>query len=129
MYLLISSYIIEEFINFILFGSVSTILTIVIFSFAIILKPQVPDGEKLSTYECGFQPFSATRLPFTISYYLIALLFIIFDIELVSCLPLLFIINTVITVIIFTTIIIILFLSIIGLYYEWKVGSIEFILT
>jgi NADH-quinone oxidoreductase subunit A len=127
MYLILP-YILDEFINLCLFGFVAVVLTTVLFSLSIILKPRMPDIEKLSAYECGFQPFSSIKLPFTISYYLIALLFIIFDIELVFCLPLVFVVHSFITFSIMVTVALILSMLVLGLIYEWRVKAMDFIL-
>jgi len=48
---------------------------------SVIVSPKRPDAAKLSTYECGFEPFSDTRMPFDVRFYLVAILFIIFDLE------------------------------------------------
>jgi len=49
------------------------------------LQPKLPDPEKLSPYECGSEPFSDARMPFPVRYYIIAMLFVIFDIESCFC--------------------------------------------
>ena len=52
-----------------------------------ILSPRNPDPEKLSAYECGFEPFSDSRMEFDIRFYLVAILFIIFDLEIAFLIP------------------------------------------
>ncbi|MEK9172386.1 MAG: NADH-quinone oxidoreductase subunit A, partial [Nitrospirota bacterium] len=51
------------------------------------LQPKLPDPEKLSAYECGSEPFSDARMPFPVRYYIIAMLFVIFDIEILFLYP------------------------------------------
>ena len=51
------------------------------------VQPKLPDAEKLSVYECGSEPFSDARMPFPVRYYIIAMLFVIFDIEIVFLYP------------------------------------------
>ena len=52
-----------------------------------VLSPSLPDAEKLSTYECGFEPFEDARMQFDIRYYLVAILFILFDLEIAFLFP------------------------------------------
>ena len=89
-----------------------------------ILGPRHPDSEKLSPYECGFPPMEEARLPFDIRYYLVAILFIIFDLETAFLVP---------WAVIFRKIgwfgmgVMAVFLGIltIGFIYEWKKGGLE----
>ena len=60
---------------------VTTLLAILMFVLPFFLAPQASDNEKLSSYECGFEPFEDARLKFDIHFYIIAILFIIFYIE------------------------------------------------
>ncbi len=52
-----------------------------------LVQPKYPESEKLSTYECGSEPFSDSRMPFPVRYYVIAMLFVIFDIEIIFLYP------------------------------------------
>ena len=52
-----------------------------------LVQPKYPEAEKLSTYECGSEPFSDSRMPFPVRYYVIAMLFVIFDIEVIFLYP------------------------------------------
>jgi NADH-quinone oxidoreductase subunit A len=65
-------------LNFIL---ITLILGIVLFSLSFFLVPKLTDNEKTSSYESGFSPFSSTRNIFQVSFYLVALLFLVFDLE------------------------------------------------
>jgi NADH-quinone oxidoreductase subunit A len=65
----------------------SVILSFVIFCFSIFLSFQYPDAEKFSAYECGFDPFDHSRNIFDIKFYLIALIFVIFDLETMFIFP------------------------------------------
>jgi NADH-quinone oxidoreductase subunit A len=111
------------------FLGVSCLLTLVIFSLAFLLKPVIPTFEKLSAYECGFQPFRIAHLSFAVSYYLIALLFIIFDIELVFCLPIIYVVNTGLTSTVFLTVRAVITILVRGFVYEWKNRILEIILV
>lgn len=66
---------------------VSIVLSIIIFGFSYFLAVQNPDAEKLSSYECGFDPYEDARNTFDVRFYLVAILFIIFDLEAVFFFP------------------------------------------
>ena len=66
---------------------ISFILGIVIFSLSFFIAIQNPDIEKTSAYECGFEPFEDARNKFDVRFYIIAILFIIFDIEIIYLFP------------------------------------------
>nr|AAK50204.1 NADH dehydrogenase subunit 3 [Gymnorhinus cyanocephalus] len=84
-----------------------------------------PDSEKLSPYECGFDPLGSARLPFSIRFFLVAILFLLFDLEIALLLPLPWAIQlqTPITTLTWTSILIILLT--LGLVYEWIQGGLE----
>nr|UCU06760.1 NADH dehydrogenase subunit 3 [Campsosternus auratus] len=91
----------------------------------IISKKTFIDREKSSPFECGFDPKSSARIPFSLQFFLIAVIFLIFDVEITLLLPL--IVSMKITNIINFTIITAFFLIIllIGLYHEWKQGALN----
>nr|ABD58732.1 NADH dehydrogenase subunit 3 [Pedionomus torquatus]QOD98042.1 NADH dehydrogenase subunit 3 [Pedionomus torquatus] len=101
--------------------ALSTILTTLNFW----LAQMTPDSEKLSPYECGFDPLGSARLPFSIRFFLVAILFLLFDLEIALLLPLPWATqhtSPTITLIWTSTIIILLTL---GLIYEWMQGGLE----
>nr|AYQ18951.1 NADH dehydrogenase subunit 3 [Leiochrinini sp. 2 ACP-2013] len=86
---------------------------------------KILDREKMSPFECGFDPKSNSRLPFSMHFFLIAIIFLIFDVEIALLLPIIFSIkfNSIIThVMLMSTFIIIL---IVGLFHEWKQGALN----
>nr|YP_009441792.1 NADH dehydrogenase subunit 3 [Pelecotoma fennica]AOY39363.1 NADH dehydrogenase subunit 3 [Pelecotoma fennica] len=85
------------------------------------------DREKFSPFECGFDPKTSARLPFSLHFFLIGVIFLIFDIEIVLLLP--FIISFKITNIFsyFTLSIMFLFILIIGLYHEWNQNALTWV--
>lgn len=89
-----------------------------------ITAKQDPDPEKLSAYECGFEPFEDARLPFDVRYYLVAILFIIFDLETAFLFPWAVSLDR-IGWYGFISMMIFLFLLLIGFIYEWKRGALE----
>nr|ATD83417.1 NADH dehydrogenase subunit 3 [Veniliornis affinis]ATD83421.1 NADH dehydrogenase subunit 3 [Veniliornis chocoensis] len=84
-----------------------------------------PDSEKLSPYECGFDPLGSARLPFSIRFFLVAILFLLFDLEIALLLPLPWAtqLQSPITSLAWTTTIILLLT--LGLIYEWTQGGLE----
>nr|AEV56625.1 NADH dehydrogenase subunit 3 [Stenopirates sp. NKU01] len=91
----------------------------------IISKKKVMSREKMSPFECGFNPFNYSRIPFSLHFFMMSILFLIFDIEIIIIIPLIITINQMnmfIWLISISTIIIIL---IIGLIHEWKNGILE----
>ncbi len=66
---------------------ISLLLSFIIIIFSLLLVVQKPDVEKLSTYECGFEPYNDSRHKFEIKFYLLAIIFIVFDIETAFLLP------------------------------------------
>ena len=77
----------KEFIALIIFNVLCTSFTILLLVIAYLVAPFNSDLEKASSYECGFEPFDSTRLKFDVQFYLIAILFIIFDLEIVFLFP------------------------------------------
>nr|UPL65253.1 NADH dehydrogenase subunit 3 [Physopelta sp.] len=90
-----------------------------------ISKKSIMSREKMSPFECGFDPKSTARLPFSLQFFLIAVLFLIFDVEIVIILPMIITLkmsNMMTWMITMTTFMMIL---IMGLFYEWKNGMLE----
>nr|YP_010988620.1 NADH dehydrogenase subunit 3 [Sclerotia aquatilis]WOR80803.1 NADH dehydrogenase subunit 3 [Sclerotia aquatilis] len=88
-------------------------------------KKMIIDREKSSPFECGFDPKSSARIPFSLQFFLIAMIFLIFDVEITLLLPL--VLTMKITSIQTFSMITFLFILIllIGLYYEWKSGALN----
>nr|UPI52501.1 NADH dehydrogenase subunit 3 [Rallus obsoletus yumanensis] len=84
-----------------------------------------PDSEKLSPYECGFDPLGSARLPFSIRFFLVAILFLLFDLEIALLLPLPWAtqLQSPTTTLTWTSLIIVLLT--LGLIYEWAQGGLE----
>jgi NADH:ubiquinone oxidoreductase subunit 3 (subunit A) len=77
----------NEYSNILFFFIISSLLSLIIFFFSYLLTPQRPDQEKVSAYECGFNPFDDARATFDIRFYLVAILFLIFDLEISFLFP------------------------------------------
>jgi NADH-quinone oxidoreductase subunit A len=89
-----------------------------------LLAPHKPDSEKLSPYECGFEAFEDSRMRFAVRYYLVAILFIIFDLEIAFLFPWAVVLDS-IGLFGFVAMMIFLAILVIGFIYEWKKGALE----
>nr|AFB19633.1 NADH dehydrogenase subunit 3 [Alcippe nipalensis] len=105
--------------------ALSLTLSIILTALNFWLAQMNPDTEKLSPYECGFDPLGSARSPFSIRFFLVAILFLLFDLEIALLLPLPWAtqLQNPITTLSWTSIIILLLT--LGLVYEWIQGGLE----
>ena len=89
-----------------------------------LLGPNRPDPEKLSPYECGFEAFEDARMKFDVRYYLVAILFILFDLEIAFLFPWAAVIND-IGLPGFLAMMLFLGILVVGFVYEWMKGALE----
>ena len=111
------------------FSIILFLLVAVIISFGFVLAnflvaPSNPDPEKLSAYECGFEAFDDSRMEFDVRFYLVAILFIIFDLEIAFLFPWAISLGN-IGALGFWSMMIFLSVLAIGFIYEWKKGALE----
>ena len=83
-----------------------------------------PDSEKLSPYECGFEAFEDARMKFDVRYYLVAILFILFDLEIAFLFPWAIVLQE-IGLFGFLAMVVFLAILVVGFIYEWKKGALE----
>jgi len=102
----------------------SIILSTIIFFLSFFLSAKLDDVEKLTAYECGFNPFSDSRTEFDIKFYIVAILFIIFDLEVSFLFPWALTLNK-ITFFGFWSMVLFLIILTVGFIYEWKKGALE----
>lgn len=114
----------NEYYFILIFFLIATILSILIFFLSYFLILQKADQEKLSAYECGFNPFEDARTTFDIRFYLVAILFLIFDLEISFLFPWIISLKS-IGFFGFWTMILFLVLLTIGFIYEWFKGALE----
>lgn len=113
-----------EYLPVLIFLIVATLLAIFIVTFSYIVSVKNPDNEKNSQYECGFEPFSEARSRFDIRFYLVAILFIIFDLEIAFLFPWAITLGD-IGVFGFWSMMIFLGILTVGFIYEWKKGALD----
>ena len=81
------SFLFFEFLPVLIFLGIAIVLALIITGLSYLLSVQNPDTEKLSSYECGFEPYEDARNIFDVKFYIVAILFILFDIEAMFLLP------------------------------------------
>jgi len=89
-----------------------------------LVQPKYPESEKLSTYECGSEPFSDARMPFPVRYYIFAMLFVIFDIEVIFLYPWA-VVFTKIELIGLIEMLVFIGLFLVAYVYAWRKGALE----
>lgn len=115
---------IQEYLPIIIFLGIAMIMSFVMVGIPFIIAEKKPDTEKLSSYECGFEPFDDARSKFDIRFYLVTLLFIIFDLEIAFLFPWAISLGK-IGVFGFWSMVTFLGILTIGFIYEWKKGALE----
>nr|UPX88401.1 NADH dehydrogenase subunit 3 [Nephrotoma quadrifaria] len=107
-------------------GMMIMLIAIVVMLLASILsKKAFMDREKCSPFECGFDPKSSARIPFSLRFFLITIIFLIFDVEIALILPMILIINFSNMIIWTITSITFILILLIGLYHEWNQGALN----
>nr|YP_010852308.1 NADH dehydrogenase subunit 3 [Desmaulus extinctorium]WGH72840.1 NADH dehydrogenase subunit 3 [Desmaulus extinctorium] len=107
-------------------GIVSVILSVVVMSLGWFLaKRTFSDREKSSPFECGFDPISSARLPFSLRFFLLAIIFLVFDVEIVLLFPVLSVLMVSFSLSLVLGAVLFLFVLILGLFHEWQEGSLD----
>ena len=114
----------ENYFPILLFIAVGVAVGVVPMLVGWVLGPRRPDPEKLSPYECGFEAFEDARMKFDVRYYLIAILFIIFDLEIAFLFPWAIVLEE-LGMFGFVAMLIFLAILTIGFIYEWMKGALE----
>lgn len=114
----------QDYFNILLFLIISLFIATFIFFLSYIFVSQKSDQEKISAYECGFNPFDDARTTFDVRFYIVAILFLIFDLEISFLFPWSVMLST-ISIIGFSTMILFLIILTIGFIYEWFKGALE----
>ena len=114
----------SEYLSIIVFLFIALFLSVGFILINFLASPNNPDPEKLSAYECGFEAFDDSRMEFDVRFYLVAILFIIFDLEIVFLFPWAISLGK-IGLFGFISMMIFLFILTIGFIYEWKKGALD----
>jgi NADH-quinone oxidoreductase subunit A len=113
-----------EYFPVLVFLGVAAMLGAILLAVGGLLGPHNPSSEKLSPYECGFEAFEDTRSRFDVRYYLVAILFIIFDLEIAYFIPWALALDTLGSFGLIAMVIFVLEL-VIGFFFVWKKGALE----
>ena len=116
--------VLHNYLPVLIFLGVAGAFGVLLLALGWVLGPRRPDAEKVSAYECGFQAFEDTRTRFDVRYYLVAILFIIFDLEIAFLFPWAVSLDVIggfglLSMGVFLTVLVI------GFVYEWKKGALE----
>ena len=114
----------REYLPILILLGMATGLGALLILAAVVLAVRNPDPEKVSAYECGFAAFDDARMKFDVRFYLVAILFIIFDLEIAFLFPWAVAFKNV-GILGFWSMILFLFVLTIGFAYEWKKGALE----
>ena len=114
----------KDYLPIIIFLFVALGLSVGFILLNFLFSPRNPDPEKLSAYECGFEAFSDSRMEFDVRFYLVAILFIIFDLEIAFLFPWAISLGS-IGALGFWSMMIFLFILTVGFIYEWKIGALD----
>ncbi|WP_428603848.1 NADH-quinone oxidoreductase subunit A [Sedimenticola sp.] len=114
----------ENYLPVLVFIGVGLIVGVVMVALGFVLGTRRPDSEKLSPYECGFEAFEDARMKFDVRYYLVAILFIIFDLEIAFLFPWAVVLDK-IGMVGLIAMTVFLGVLVVGFIYEWKKGALE----
>ena len=114
----------KEYFEILIFLIIALFLSLLIFLLSYFLIPKTFTQEKISAYECGFNPFEDARMSFDVRFYLVAILFLIFDLEISFLFPWALVLNE-LPLFGFWIMIIFLLILTLGFFYEWKKGALE----
>jgi NADH-quinone oxidoreductase subunit A len=116
--------ILADYLPILVFLGLSGVLALALMVLPLLIAPSRPDPEKLSAYECGFNAFDDARMKFDVRFYLVAILFIIFDLEVTFLFPWAIVLKE-IGIFGFWSMVVFLGILTVGFIYEWKKGALE----
>ena len=114
----------KEYLPILVFLGLAVALGLVLMLSAVVIAVRNPDPEKVSAYECGFNAFDDARMKFDVRFYLVSILFIIFDLEIAFLFPWA-VAFPVLTDVAFWSMMVFLAVLTIGFAYEWKKGALD----
>ena len=113
-----------QYLPIVIFLAIACAMGIAFIILPTIIAPKAPDPEKLSSYECGFNAFDDARMKFDVRFYLVSILFIIFDLEVAFLFPWAITLGKT-GVFAFWSMMVLLGVLTVGFIYEWKKGALE----
>ena len=113
-----------EYLPILIFVAIAGVIVVGLAVVPLLIAPSKPDPEKLSAYECGFNAFGDARMKFDVRFYLVSILFIIFDLEVAFLFPWAITLGTT-GVFAFWSMVVFLVILTVGFIYEWKKGALE----
>jgi NADH-quinone oxidoreductase subunit A len=116
--------VVDTYLPVLLFIVVATLVGVALLVAGSVIGPDRPDEAKLSPYECGFDAFEDARMKFDVRYYLVAILFILFDLEIAFLFPWAMA-NEQVGLLGFWTAVVFLTILVVGFIYEWKKGALD----
>jgi NADH-quinone oxidoreductase subunit A len=114
----------ENYLPILIFLAMGAVFGVVPGILGRLVAPHRPDSDKNSPYECGFEAFEDSRMKFDVRYYLVAILFIIFDLEIAFLFPWAVVLKQ-IGMFGFMAMVVFLTILVVGFIYEWKKGALE----
>ena len=117
-------YLLSEYLPILVFIAMASALALILMAAAAVIAVRNPDPEKVSAYECGFEAFDDARAKFDVRFYLVSILFIIFDLEVAFLFPWALAFSD-ISMTAFWSMMVFLGVLTIGFAYEWKKGALE----
>ncbi|AVY93290.1 MAG: NADH-quinone oxidoreductase subunit A [Pseudomonadales bacterium] len=114
----------ENYFPILMFVIIGVVVGVVAMLLGKLISPSRPDPEKNSPYECGFEAFEDARMKFDVRYYLVAILFILFDLEIAFLFPWAVVLRE-IGMFGFVAMLVFLAILVVGFIYEWKKGALE----
>jgi NADH-quinone oxidoreductase subunit A len=115
---------VTEYLPVVIFLVIAAVLSVLFIVLSAVFAPKKPDPEKLSAYECGFNAFDDARMKFDVRFYLVSILFIIFDLEVAFLFPWIFQVAAG-NVVAFWSMMGFLGVLTVGFIYEWRRGALE----
>lgn len=121
---ILSEMFLKNYSSILIFLSASVILSLIIFVLSFLVSQKADDREKLTAYECGFNPFEDSRNEFDVRFYLVAILFLIFDLEISFLFPFIASFHCINFVGLYSMFFF-LFILTVGFVYEWQKGALD----
>ena len=116
----------QEYFSILVFIGVAMFIGVAPIALGMLTGPRRPDPQKNSPYECGFEAFEDARMKFDVRYYLVAILFILFDLEIAFLLPWAIMLKgETLGALGFWSVMLFLAVLVVGFIYEWKKGALE----